>query len=199
MKKSLSIIIPTIHQQDKDLIEFVDKLQVQLIMMKQEILEYFESYEVIIIENELVNPWWNKWVKQATGDIILILNDDIIIQEQVFETLSKLEKGQVYCPYFTRKEDFKKIYSYNWDNIVWFCFWMFKDDWKDIPSELKIYFGDNYIYHYMNKNILWWWYIHHHESRSIFDPVRKEYIESLIKKDYEEWDKVKCLFAKSTN
>lgn len=197
--KKLSIICPTIHQTDRDCIEFVDKLQVQLIKMKQEILTYFSDYEVIIIENELVNYAWCKWVKQATWDIILILNDDIIIEEQVFETLNKLEKGQVYCPYFTRWNNRNKIYSDNWNNIVWFCFWMYKEDWKDIPSELKIWYWDNYIFEYMKHNILWWGYIHHHESRSLNDPIRKEYIDKLIENDKQEWNKVKCMFAKSTN
>ena len=142
------------------------------------------------MDNMLVNTAWNTLVKECEWEIMLILNDDIELQEEVFETLAKLEKWQVYCPYFSRWDNFNKIYSNNWNNIVWFCFGMYKSDWKDIPSELKIYFWDNYIYEYMNKNILWGWYIHHWESKSIFAPERKEQIESLIKQDYIEWDKI---------
>lgn len=195
----LSIIIPTLRQRNSKWELYIENVIENIIALNEEIYAHFEEFEIITIEDKLVNEAWNEWVKKANWEIVLIINDDIIIQELVFETLSKLEKWQVYCPYFSRKDDHNKIHSHNWDNIVWFCFGMYKEDWKDIPKELTTWFGDNFIYEYMNHNILWWGYIHHYESKSLKNPSRKEYIDKLIENDKLEWNKIKCSNSISTN
>lgn len=110
--KTLSILIPTIHQKNENSEEYIDLLMKQLKEKKEEIDEFFDC-SIYLVENKLVNEAWNELVEKSKSDIVLILNDDIILQEDVFATLAKLERGQVYCPYFTRKDDFNSIHSHN--------------------------------------------------------------------------------------
>jgi len=180
--KSISVIIPTIHQKNNKWEEYIILLLEQLKNL---------SIEIIIIENKLVNQAWNEWVEKATWDIIFVLNDDIILKEQVFETLATLKEWQVYCPYSSRMDDLDTIYYDNWDNIVWFCFWMHKKDWKPIPKELVLWFWDNYIYEYMKHNILWWGYIHHWESKSLNEPKQKANFDRIIEQDKINWTEIK--------
>lgn len=186
----LSILIPTINQVNEKGRKYIDIIKEQLFDLSYIYDDLFEDTEILTIENELVNTAWNKWVKQATWDIILIINDDIIIQEWVFETLSTLKPWQVYCPYFTCQNDFKTIHKHNWINIVWFCFGIFKKDWKDIPKELQLYYWDNYIFHYMNKekySIVWGWLIHHWESKSLNNEQQRYKFREIIRQDREYW------------
>lgn len=183
----LSIIIPTLKQRNSDWEIYLEKVLDNILEKNQEIFNNFDDFEIITIENKLVNEAWNYWVEQAKWDIILIINDDIIIQENVFSELSKIKPWQVYCPYFSRKDNFNKIYSDNGNNIVWFCYWMYKSDWKPIPDDLKIWYWDNYIYEYMNKNIHFGWYIHHFESRTLLDADKKKWVSELIEQDKLNW------------
>ena len=66
----LSIIIPTLRQGTylDDLLKNLMKLQLQ-------------SFEIIIIENKLVNEAWNEGIKKAKGKYILVVNDDIILYD----------------------------------------------------------------------------------------------------------------------
>lgn len=192
----LSVLIPTINQVNENWRKYIDIVKEQLFDLAPIYDELFEDTEILTIENELVNPAWNKLVKQAKGDIVLIINDDIEIWAWVFETLAKLKKWQVYCPYFTRADDRQTIHKHNGINIVWFCFWMFKEDWQDIPSELRLYYWDNFIFNYINKdkyNVLWGWLIHHHESKSINSPENRTNIREIIRQDKINW---KLLFNK---
>jgi hypothetical protein len=160
-------------------------------MQSDDIFTYFDDFEFITIRNELVNPWWNKWVEKSTWDIILIINDDIIIQEDVWRRLSELNKWYVYCPFFTRKNIFNKIHDNNWDNIVWFCFWIHKKDWQPIPDDLLLWYWDNYIYEYMWRKIQWGWYIHHFESSTLLSPEHKEKCDKIIAQDKHNWINIK--------
>lgn len=187
--KTLSILIPTINQTNDIWEKYIDILLKQISNIDNEIRGYF-NYNIVVVENMLVNEAWNKMVSKCTSEIVLILNDDIVLWEEVFYTLSKIERWKVYCPYFSRKNDFNKIYSDNWNNIIGFCFWMYRDDWRKIPKEIKLWYWDNYIYEYMNHNILYWWYIHHWESKSLSDEKQKAKCAEIISQDKINWVKI---------
>jgi len=182
MKKTLSVIIPTLKQWD-----YYQELMNQLTDQGREIKKYFAWYSVITVQWMLVNEAWNYWISKAKWDIILILNDDITISDDIWFYISQLKKWEVWCPYFSRQNNFNIVHSTNWDNIVWFCFWMYRKDWKHIPNDLKLWYWDNFIYEYMNHNIVWGWNIHHFESKTLLSNEHKEMCEQIIQQDKENW------------
>ena len=103
----------------------------------------------------LVNHAWNIGVQLATMDYIAVLNDDIIVYDKTFMHMKRqCDLGKIWCPYFTRREDFNKIYSANTENIVGFCFGFRKDQSQfPIPENIKLWFGDNWLYHKHGRDI----------------------------------------------
>lgn len=179
----ISIIIPTLHQWD-----YYEKIITNI----KNVCSL--DYEIITIENKLVNEAWNEWVEQAKGDYILIINDDIVIPKWVIEWMIEVLKDKkVACPIFTRSDDPKIYYNNNW-NIVGFCY-MIKSSDKDlcfpIPKELQLRYGDNYIYNKMSKSV---WYvdipIHHRESKTILSDEMFMKCKEICKKDKIEWMKI---------
>lgn len=176
----LSIIIPTLHQWD-----YYEKV------VKNISNVYKWEYELITIENKLVNEAWNYWVEQAKWDYILIINDDIVIPKWTIEAMiEELNSCSVSFPIFT-KLDSPTIYYNNWDNIVWFCFMIKKQDIPrcfPIPSELKLWYGDNWIYEKLNKDIgIVEPPIHHRESKTLMDDARFEECKIIAKEDKRGW------------
>jgi hypothetical protein len=111
-------------------------------------------------KNIYVNPAWNLGVHMANTDNIFLLNDDIhFVWEEVHNFLMEVTTrgGKKF-------EDlgFVGMHSINYvgggnhmtiepyDNTTntggWGCFIMFaKKHWVDIPEQLKIWYGDNYM------------------------------------------------------
>lgn len=176
----LSIIIPTLYQ-DMYYSDLMFNLRDLWYIKRKDV-------EIITIEDTLVNEAWNIGVKKATGNYILILNDDIIIREWCIESMIwMLNYHKIACPYYSRGDDEEKIYASNGKNIVWFCFMMKKetiDECFPIPDDLKLWYGDNWIYNKLQWDIWRWGHIHHWESKSLTAPERKEQIDKII-----EWDK----------
>lgn len=189
--KTLSIIIPTLNTPNGSGWTYIADILENIKKHNDIILSNFEKYEVVTIENKLVNEAWNEWVSKSTWDIVMIINDDIVIEEDVWHYLEQLKEWQVYCPYFTRKDIYTKVHDYNWENIVWFCFALHRKEWRDIPKEIELWFWDNYIYEYMKHNIFWWWNIHHFESKSILSPEHKERCAKIIEQDKINWITIK--------
>lgn len=188
----LSIIIPTLYQ---------DGYYSQLMFNLRD-LWYLNNkdVEIITIENKLVNEARNEWVEIATGEYILVINDDIVIEKWTIETMMKLlEHAPISCPYFTRWDDVEsKLHLHNGANICWFCF-MFKqiDKWWlfPIPPELKIWFWDNWLYNKAKRNVARWGKIHHRESKTLLSKEHKERVDRLIERDkYARWEYFSLLF-----
>ena len=113
--------------------------------------------------NTYVNPAWNKGVSIAKNDYVAICNDDILFDvDEYFNYLTKalnvLDIGFIG----SHSENYTdtifeecKIEPYSNQNNFggWGCLFSFnKNIWKDIPNELKIWYGDNFI-HATNPNI----------------------------------------------
>lgn len=175
----LSIIIPTLYQ---------DMYYSQLMFNLRE-LKYLnkKNIEIITIEDKLVNEAWNEWVEKAQWDYVLIINDDIVIEEWTIETMmAMLKHHKVACPYFSTKEDEETIYTNNGDNIVGFCFMIKREDLDKcfpIPEDLKIWYGDNWIYNRLDKDIWWWGKIHHRESKTLLSDEHRARVDKLIERD----------------
>ena len=108
--------------------------------------------------NIFVNPAWNLGVSVAKNDLIAISNDDINFNVDVYlSTVLKYQDilgvfGINYRNSYTSK--YSDLIHLNADilkkgaivgNGFGMLMFMRKQNWKNIPEGLKIYFGDNWI------------------------------------------------------
>ncbi len=82
--EGLSIIIPTLRQGF-----YYDNVIRDIMACRKEIESNFGNWEIITVENMLVNPAWNKGVEFAKFDKIMIINDDIVFHPKTFEWFAK--------------------------------------------------------------------------------------------------------------
>lgn len=109
-------------------------------------------------KNIFVNPAWNFGVDNAQNDLICIVNDDIAFDLNVFTKLEPYltpTNGVIgLCP---GEKDFNQppITDGSINIILWTgqhtygfgcLFFLHKKNWHKIPDDLKVYYGDNYIF-----------------------------------------------------
>lgn len=152
--------------------------EIIVINNSEEYFEYIHEKVRVIAngKNLFVNPSWNLGVKEAKTDYVALLNDDIKIPANICSRIldkmtSKygivgIQKNNVIE---TRDEDNNTII--NIDEIVlgdakevelkpityrtpnFGVFMIFnKKDYTDIPEELKIYYGDDWLVYHSAKN-----------------------------------------------
>jgi hypothetical protein len=161
-----SVIIPTLWKSNRigkllfDLVkcEFVD--EIILIDNGGKFFEYFEALDklklVQVDENMYVNPSWNLGVKIATNNQIALLNDDINFDPNIFglinsDTLSNygiigMGEGNYKEPIDEERGPYIDVWKPGVNDWGWGCFIMFdKKYWIDIPENIKIWYGDNFI------------------------------------------------------
>jgi len=160
-----SIIIPTlwksnrIHRLLRDLInsEFVGE-----IILIDNAGKYFEYYEALdkvklvqVEENIYVNPAWNLGIKIAKNNCIALLNDDINFNPNIFEVITEDILNQFgiigmgegnYKSLNIEGDPVLEMWQPGINDWGWGCFIMFdKKNWIDIPDNIKIWYGDNFI------------------------------------------------------
>ena len=180
-----------------------------------------DSRKIIVRTQEKnigVNPAWNLGIKEAKYDRICFANDDILFDTKIFESLQgKLFPGS--GPYGLLKGDpnlgqpestdysinFKKYSQGDCIHCFGQLFFFHRIDWIDIPSELVINFGDDFIFHsqrfekFNPVNLIYNMEHYSPASQTVKDPtvelVTKERFESE-KKFYEEYeDRINNLVA----
>ncbi len=160
-----SVIIPTlwkskrIHKLLWDLIkcDYVDE-----IILIDNAGKYFEYYEALdkvklvqVKENIYVNPAWNLGIKIAKNELVALVNDDINFDTTIFGVITKdiLSEfgiiGQSEFNYKANNSDEPILEK--WAGKVrdwgWGCLIMFdKTNWIDIPGNIKIWYGDDFIF-----------------------------------------------------
>jgi hypothetical protein len=160
-----SVIIPTlwkskrIHKLLWDLIkcDYVDE-----IILIDNAGKYFEYYEALdkvklvqVKENIYVNPAWNLGIAIAKNDLVALVNDDINFDTTIFAVITKdiLSEfgiiGQSEFNYKANNSDEPILEK--WTGKVrdwgWGCLIMFdKTNWIDIPDDIKIWYGDDFIF-----------------------------------------------------
>ena len=160
-----SVIIPTLWKSNRigkllfDLIkcEYVD--EIILIDNGGKFFEYFEALDKVKLvqtgENIYVNPAWNLGVKLAKNDLIALLNDDINFNPNIFGVITNdilLEYGIIGQSEFNYKvNNSDEPILEKWTGKVrdwgWGCLIMFdKTNWIDIPDDIKIWYGDDFIF-----------------------------------------------------
>ena len=119
------------------------------------------DYPKVIVYNQesniYVNPAWNLGVKHSRFNKLCILNDDLIFDLKLINKAHAfLEPGKLLglssgiveygqTPLTTGSIDFEFSVGqagYGFGCLMFLC----KQDWIDIPDEMKLYYGDNLIF-----------------------------------------------------
>lgn len=119
-------------------------------------------------ENIFVNPAWNLGVSAAKFNTVCILNDDVLVDLRVFFEADKFVSKEIGMLSIGLKSDIYRLHNEFFDSlnlsnliingdikIIGFnkapeisgsgsLFFIHKDNWIDIPEELKIYWGDTW-------------------------------------------------------
>ena len=117
-------------------------------------------------KNIYVNPAWNEGYFRSTMDIIAIINDDIVVEDEVFDLVlnHNLKSGDLVGvnlrghqnnykidDHIETKEEIIKL---NYDQTspiggqLWafgICMFMHRNTYKVIPSLYQIWYGDDYL------------------------------------------------------
>lgn len=137
--------------------EFVD--EIILIDNGGKFFEYFEALDKVKLvqtgENIYVNPAWNLGVKLAKNNSIALVNDDINFNPNIFGVITNdilLEYGIIgQSEYNYKGNNTDEPILEKWNGKIrdwgWGCLIMFdKQNWMDIPDNIKIWYGDDYIF-----------------------------------------------------
>lgn len=161
-----TVVIPTlwkskrIHKLLRDLIgcEFVDE-----IILIDNAGKFFETYEALdkvklvqVEENIYVNPAWNLGVKIAKNGCIALINDDINFDPNIFGVIDSkvlnsmgiigMGHGNYGNDFDNERGPYIDVWYTGVNDWGWGCFIMFdKKNWIDIPDNIKIWYGDNFI------------------------------------------------------
>lgn len=116
--------------------------------------------------NIYVNPAWNEGVNRATSEIVAIINDDILVNGEVFDMVLNfgLKQGDVVGVNLQGRQDNYKIddvintreeiVKLNYDENTpiggqaWafgICMFMLKSSYTPIPSLYQVWYGDDYL------------------------------------------------------
>ena len=161
-----TIVIPTLWKSNRinkllfDLIkcEYVD--EIILIDNGGKFFEYFEALDKVKLvqtnENIYVNPAWNLGVKLAKNNCIALLNDDINFDANIFGVITEdvlsqfgiigMGEGNYKEPIDEDRGPYIDVWRPGINDWGWGCFIMlYKKHWIDIPENIKIWYGDNFI------------------------------------------------------
>jgi hypothetical protein len=160
-----SVIIPTLWKSNrihKLLFDLINCDYVDEIILIDNAGKYFEYYEALnkvklvqVEENIYVNPAWNLGIKIAKNDLIALINDDINFDTNIFGVITKdilSEFGIIGQSEFNYKgNNSDEPILEKWTGKVrdwgWGCLIMFdKNNWIDIPDNIKIWYGDDYLF-----------------------------------------------------
>jgi len=162
---------------------------------------WFNKWNVRYIrpeKNIFVNGAWNLWVKEARGEYICIMNNDLELTHGRDKPLIEwlVDNIQMTSPIYTIGE---KPFNWRWYrnnprnfyNICGHCFVMKKSDRVEIPDRFKIWYWDNRQYEQMARRK---WIempilsskIHHYESKTV--KSKNKMIDMIIESDTREWN-----------
>jgi hypothetical protein len=144
-------------------------------------------------ENIFVNPAWNLGVKESKEDYLCIINDDLSmncknsfpIMEELLEHIPCI--GVHSSSYSYEEDDVLMVRGHDIGRGWGCCMFLDKSKWVDIPDNLKIWYGDNWIV------------ANYKECASIVMPIKTEMsttsnskeLNEVIERDRKEWNKIK--------
>jgi glycosyltransferase involved in cell wall biosynthesis len=166
----VSIIIPTLWKSDYiyDTIRDFSHCGLEgmeLIIIDNANSDYnFQADNMTIVkqqENIFVNPAWNLGVEMAKNDTICLLNDDISINlETLYANISRFpeygiigfDANRNLTQTLNNDDDVWELEEATCRSLGFGCMMIMpKPHYEPIPSDLKIYFGDDMLY-WLNKD-----------------------------------------------
>ena len=157
--------------------------------------------------NIYVNPAWNFGISTSTEDRVCIMNDDITFDLKLFykvdefltddmgslglnsnlpdPNLTPTSNGSiVFDPYVGQR-------CFGWGNLMF----IHKKHWRPIPSDLNIWYGDNYIFDYYFFNGYTNYFIsnlfHFHDPAKTSASVIIERREEIIAEEHAKYQQIK--------
>lgn len=185
MKNQIDVVIPTMWKApnfQKQLIAYTECKSIRKIFVidnnhKNRPINYILNHEKIEIicygKNIYVNPAWNEGYFRSKTDIICFLNDDIDVDNSIFDYIVSLDfkeidiigvhlKGSIDNYHIVDHPDKKEeLIKLNLDKrhpiggqayAFGVCMFIKKTSYKVIPSLYQIWYGDDYLVQ-RNKNI----------------------------------------------
>lgn len=125
------------------LIDNTDNTQMLAIPKLKHILEGTNTY---------INPAWNKGVSLANYDKLLVLNDDIWMDWNILDTLEPVvteENGMIGMAEENLENplnEFGLEPVYSRDGGFACAFFIHKNNWTPIPTEMKLWGGDDWLF-----------------------------------------------------
>lgn len=103
-------------------------------------------------ENLIVNPSWNLGVMLSKNNNVCLLNDDLIIDTNVFKFMS-YNKEKHLCGISIKDQEGQLRLEEAEKRILAFGCMMFvrKDSYEKIPKDIIMFYGDDYLFH-LNKS-----------------------------------------------
>lgn len=211
-----TIIIPTLWKSDrtKRLISDLQECQYvdEIIIIDNSYDEYQDTLVekiryVSFGENIYVNPAWNKGIELAKNECIALLNDDINFDPNIFGVINEdvlsqfgiigMGEGNYTQPIDEERGPYIDIWKPGVNDWGWGCFILLKkSNWKAIPNEIKIWYGDNFIKE-VNPSIKGCLRNFKVETEMSTTSDEKEW-DVIKKKDYEHYIKY-LIYGKITN
>jgi beta-1,4-mannosyl-glycoprotein beta-1,4-N-acetylglucosaminyltransferase len=117
--------------------------------------DYLEKLSKVTLysseKNNYVNPSWNIGVKNCKYGLVALCNDDIIFNPNIFKYLTIQDDTLIgldaSCYSLDTDSEKLQITSVNHRNYGFGCLMCFKKkDYKAIPEQLKIWYGDDYLF-----------------------------------------------------
>lgn len=157
----------------------------------------YRSNKIKIINNRkniFVNPAWNELAELAQWEYLLFLNNDItLFPDFDLKLIANHTEWKIVCPLV-------KQYWNNWcpyyskTNINGTCFLLKKEDYVNIPEEIKLWYGDDILFrtlwvNWINEYVIHWWSQTLHklpEVNTILENDAKEYTKYCIEKWWQD-------------
>lgn len=173
--KKLSVVIPTLQKNVKLLNNLVNTLDTdstvsEIIIIDNSTKGYqFDSKKLKVIipkENLFVNPSWNFGVNEAKEEVVALLNDDITIPHDFCKNVVEKMNNQMGIVGFHRNfiENIPKVMpipkteSLYLEKATGRCgffgiaMFFYKTSYIKIPDDIKIYWGDDWLFYQNKKN-----------------------------------------------
>jgi beta-1,4-mannosyl-glycoprotein beta-1,4-N-acetylglucosaminyltransferase len=133
---------------------------------KNTILQHPKIHLITPYQNIYVNPAWNEGYYKSKADVICLLNDDIFVEEELFDYISNLDMTNIDIigSYLKGTVDNYHINSDHYVNdeliklnvnkkqpiggqsyAFGVCMFIKRSSYKVIPSLYKIWYGDDYL------------------------------------------------------
>lgn len=214
----LSVIVPTLWRSPYvlDLLNYLEETDIvgEIILidnntdMSKDTSHIKKLKTIRNSKNNYVNPSWNQGVSISTYDNLCIANDDLIIPRKVLEMADSFISPDINMiglspgvyenihdniahikepDYISIAFTSKRLFGYGC------CYFIHKDNWVNIPDEIKIQYGDDFLFYMSEKKnyIMEGFKIIGKISASILDEklkiIDKDIVSPIFQKDHDSF------------